>query len=70
MTKITGNESYHVHDNSAVNTGIPIRLYIAAMILALHNSRHSWDGAAECQYSLELTDQLIATYNNTPNPNE
>ena len=78
--KLTGNEPVHStiksipHDTLIEVTsdydGIPIRLHIAANILAAYNNRYAWASANECIMSLELADKLISAYNNTPNPNE
>lgn len=75
MTKITGNEfiNHATALNGGISGGIPIRLYIAVMIAtspAMANEQFRGGFPDLSAGSVECADTLIATYNDTPNPNE
>lgn len=68
MNKITGNEIVSGYDSNGESiNGIPIRLHIAAMILAGDSRPISI--RIDVREAIDRADSLIAAYNNTPNPN-
>jgi hypothetical protein len=75
MTKITGNEAVNGipswKDDGAFPPleGIPVRLHIAANIMA-HDPTPSTNAKLDAESALNRADALIMAYNNTPNPNE
>jgi hypothetical protein len=72
MSKITGNEPVHSaisEQNAFYEQGIPIRLHIAAMLLAQNGINAVHNLETDAKLAIAKADALIAAYNSTPNPN-
>ena len=74
MSKITGNEPVYSaisqsDEHSFYEPGMPIRLHIAAMLLAKNGINAVHNLETDAKLAIAKADALIAAYNSTPNPN-